>query len=112
MREGGLDAPTRHVIPWEDPDFFDRVKTEAEMRRIFDICHGCRRCFNLCDAFPRLFDLVDSSDTGELARFVGPLANWGSDRHNQLTRPVLEKIAQVDRSAALPKYHGRTFVAR
>ena len=37
MREGGLDAPTRHVIPWEDPDFFDRAKTEAEMRRIFDI---------------------------------------------------------------------------
>src|SRR5213075_2652538 len=66
MREGGLDAPTRHVIPWEDPDFFDRVKTEAEMRRIFDICHGCRRCFNLCDAFPRLFDIVDNSDTGEL----------------------------------------------
>ena len=66
MREGGLDAPTRHVIPWEDPDFFDRAKTEAEMRRIFDICHGCRRCFNLCDAFPRLFDLVDNSDTGEL----------------------------------------------
>ena len=66
MREGGLDAPTRHVIPWENPDFFDRAKTEAEMRRIFDICHGCRRCFNLCDAFPRLFDLVDNSDTGEL----------------------------------------------
>ena len=72
MREGGLDAPTRHVIPWEDPDFFDRTKTEAEMRRIFDICHGCRRCFNLCDAFPRLFDLVDNSDTGELVR-VGEL---------------------------------------
>src|SRR5215212_8503743 len=66
MREGGLDAPTRHIIPWEDPDFFDRAKTEAEMRRIFDICHGCRRCFNLCDAFPRLFDLIDNSDTGEL----------------------------------------------
>src|SRR3984893_7566665 len=66
MREGGLDAPTRHVIPWEDPDFFDRAKTEAEMRRIFDICHGCRRCFNLCDSFPRLFDLIDESKTGEL----------------------------------------------
>jgi glycerol-3-phosphate dehydrogenase subunit C len=25
---------------------------------------------------------------------------------------VLEKVAQVDRNAALPKYHGRTFVAR
>ena len=66
MREGGLDAPTRHVIPWEDPEFFDRVKTEAEMRRIFEICHGCRRCFNLCDAFPRLFDLIDNSTTGEV----------------------------------------------
>ena len=62
MREGSLDAPTRHVIAWQDPDFTDRAKTEAEMRRIFDICHGCRRCFNLCDAFPRLFDLIDNSD--------------------------------------------------
>ena len=66
MREGSLDAPTRHVIAWQDPDFTDREKTEAEMRRIFDICHGCRRCFNLCDAFPRLFDLIDNSATGEL----------------------------------------------
>src|SRR5229473_5147945 len=183
MREGGLEAPTRHVIPWEDPDFFDRGKAEAEMRRIFDICHGCRRCFNLCDAFPRLFDLIDNSATGEvdgvaardyrqvadactlcdmcfmtkcpyvpphefnldfphtmlryravehkegkvplarselgktdrngeLARLVAPLANWASDRHNQLTRAPLEKLAQVDRNAALPEYHGRTFVMR
>src|SRR5437763_7019663 len=66
MREGSLEAPTRHVLRWEDPDFTDRGKTEAEMRRIFDMCHGCRRCFNLCDAFPRLFDLIDNSDTGEL----------------------------------------------
>jgi len=66
MREGSLDAPTRHVIRWQDPDFTDRSKTEAEMRRIFDICHGCRRCFNLCDAFPRLFELIDNSPTGEL----------------------------------------------
>src|SRR3979490_3153799 len=66
MREGGLDAPTRHVIPWEDPDFFDRAKTEAELRRVFDICHGCRRCFNLCDSFPRLFDLIDTTPSEEL----------------------------------------------
>src|SRR5712691_8394134 len=38
-REGGLDAPTRHQIAWQDPDFADRGKTEAEMRRIFEICH-------------------------------------------------------------------------
>ena len=184
MREGSLEAPTRHAIAWQDPDFTDRAKTEAEMRRVFDICHGCRRCFNLCDAFPRLFDLIDNSATGELdgvaaadyqqvadactlcdmcfmtkcpyvpphefnvdfphlmLRYravehaegqraagaqassarptatassrgcVAPLANWGSDRHNRLTRPVLEKVADVDRNAALPKYHGRTFAMR
>jgi len=66
MREGSLEAPTRHVIAWDAPDFADRGKTEAEMRRVFDICHTCRRCFNLCDSFPRLFDLIDNSDTGEL----------------------------------------------
>jgi glycerol-3-phosphate dehydrogenase subunit C len=60
-REGSLDAPTRHPIAWQDPDFTDPQKLDAEMRRVFDVCHGCRRCFNLCDSFPRLFDLVDAS---------------------------------------------------
>src|SRR5690606_10987222 len=39
---------------------------DDELRRVFDICHGCRRCFNLCDSFPRLFDLIDASETEEL----------------------------------------------
>jgi glycerol-3-phosphate dehydrogenase subunit C len=64
--EGGLDAPFRHALAWRDPDFHDTGKVEAEMERIFDICHGCRRCFNLCDAFPRLFDLIDNGPTGEV----------------------------------------------
>jgi len=183
MREGSLEAPTRHAIAWDDPDFTDRAETEAEMHRIFDICHTCRRCFNLCDAFPRLFDLIDNSESGELdtvattdyqkvadactlcdmcfmtkcpyvpphefnvdfphtmlryravelregriplqqrelvktdrngrlAGAVAPLANWASDRGNSLTRPLLEKVAGIDRKAALPKYHGRTFAMR
>src|SRR5882757_5859319 len=183
MKEGSLEAPTRHAIAWQDPDFTDMAKIEAEMHRVFDICHGCRRCFNLCGSFPRLFDLIDNSSTGELdgvpvgeyrqvadactlcdmcfmtkcpyvpphefnldfphlmlryravelkegrvpwarnelgktdrngelAKFVAPLANWGSDRSNHLSRPLLEKVAGVDRNAALPKYHGRTFVAQ
>ena len=183
MREGSLEAPTRHRIAWEDPDFADREKTEAEMHRVFDICHTCRRCFNLCDAFPRLFDLIDNSESGELdtvapadyrevadactlcdmcfmtkcpyvpphefnvdfphlmlryraveqregriplrqrelvktdrngrlAGMVAPLANWASDRNNTLTRPLLEDAAGIDRNAALPKYHGPTFVMR
>ena len=183
MREGSLEAPTRHAIAWDDPAFADREKTEAEMRRVFDICHGCRRCFNLCDSFPRLFDLIDNSDTGELdgvpvkdyaqvaeactlcdmcfmtkcpyvpphefnvdfphlmlryravelkeakvpwarnelgrtdrngelAKHVAAVANWGGDRHNRLTRPALEKIAGIDRNAALPKYNSSTFAMR
>ena len=66
MKEGSLEAPTRHPIAWTDPDFYDEAKLDAEMHRVFDICHGCRRCFNLCDSFPRLFDLIDESATGEL----------------------------------------------
>ncbi len=66
MSEGGLEAPVRHPIAWQDPDFYNSEKLDAEMRRVFDVCHGCRRCFNLCDSFPRLFDLIDDSETGEL----------------------------------------------
>jgi glycerol-3-phosphate dehydrogenase subunit C len=183
MREGSLEAPTRHALAWQDPDFTDMAKIEAEMHRVFDICHGCRRCFNLCDSFPRLFDLADNSPTGELdavtpdqykpvvdactlcdmcfmtkcpyvpphefnldfphlmlryraaelkagkvgrmaqelvktdrngvaAAAVAPIANWASDTKNHLTRPLLEKAAGIDRAAALPKYHGRTFAMR
>jgi glycerol-3-phosphate dehydrogenase subunit C len=66
MREGSLESPVRHTIPWRDGDFYDEQKLDAELRRVFDICHGCRRCFNLCDSFPRLFDVIDASPTGEL----------------------------------------------
>ncbi len=183
MREGSLEAPTRHTLPWQDPEFYDRAKIDAEMHRVFDICHGCRRCFNLCDSFPRLFDLVDNSATGELdavdkkdyakvveactlcdmcfmtkcpyvpphafnvdfphlmlryraadfregkaswsqrqlvetdrngklAGSVAPLANWATRTENKLTRPVMEKVAHIDRRADLPKFYGRTFAMR
>jgi glycerol-3-phosphate dehydrogenase subunit C len=183
MREGSLEAPVRHPIPWGEPDFYDEEKLEAELRRVFDICHGCRRCFNLCDSFPRLFEVIDESATGELdsvagrdfkpvadactlcdmcfmtkcpyvpphefaidfphlmlryravefrqgavglaerqvsetdrngrlAGKVAPLANWASDTKNRLTRPLMERAAGIDRRAALPKFHGKTFAMR
>jgi glycerol-3-phosphate dehydrogenase subunit C len=182
MREGSLEAPTRHKIDWQNPDFYDRAKLDAEMHRIFDICHGCRRCFNLCDSFPRLFDFIDASPTevagvdvkdyakvveactlcdmcfmtkcpyvpphewavdfphlmlryraadfrdakpawserqlseadrnGKLAGAVAPLANWSTKTTNGLTRPLMEALAGIDRRAALPKFHGRTFTMR
>jgi glycerol-3-phosphate dehydrogenase subunit C len=180
MSEGSLGAPIRHTIAWQDEDFTDPQKLDAEMRRVFDICHGCRRCFNLCDSFPRLFDLIDATPgeelgevpskdfksvvdactlcdmcfmtkcpyvpphefdldfphlmlryrvaefkdgehhgirkelaktdrNGKLAKLVPALANWGSDRANTMTRPILEKIANIHKDADLPKYHGKTF---
>jgi glycerol-3-phosphate dehydrogenase subunit C len=66
MREGSLEAPKRHPIAWQEPDFYDADKLDAELRRVFDICHTCRRCFSLCESFPRLFDLIDAAKTGEL----------------------------------------------
>src|SRR5918992_3002829 len=66
MREGSLEAPTRHPLAWKEAGFWDQEKAEKELERIFDICHGCRRCVSLCTTFPTLFDLVDSSATLEL----------------------------------------------
>ncbi len=66
MSEGGLQAPVRHPLDWRNPDFTDPRKIDEELRRVFDICHGCRRCFNLCDSFPKLLDLIDESVSGEL----------------------------------------------
>ncbi|MEO5699678.1 MAG: heterodisulfide reductase-related iron-sulfur binding cluster [Casimicrobiaceae bacterium] len=66
VREGSLDAPTRHPLQWQNPEFYDDDAFYAEAQRIFDICHGCRRCVSLCNAFPTLFDLVDASPTLEI----------------------------------------------
>ncbi len=181
--EGSLEAPVRHPIDWNNPDFYDAEKLDSELRRVFDICHGCRRCFNLCDSFPRLFDLIDESETGELdtvqsadfkpvvdactlcdmcymtkcpyvpphefnldfphlmlryraveyrdgkiplvarqlsetdrngrlAALAAPVVNWASGCGNALTRPVMQGVLGIDRNAALPKFHGKSFTAR
>ena len=60
-KEGSTEAPIRHPVNFNHPDFLDPKKLDDEMRRVFDICHGCRRCFNLCDSFPKLFDMIDES---------------------------------------------------
>jgi len=66
MREGSLEAPTRHPLDWKSEDFWSPAALERELERVFDICHGCRRCVSLCQAFPQLFDLVDNSPTMEV----------------------------------------------
>ncbi|MBY6105919.1 Fe-S oxidoreductase [Ferrimonas balearica] len=65
-KEGSLEAPTRHPIDWQNPDYYDHDKLMGELERVYDVCHGCRRCVSLCQSFPTLFDLVDESDTMEV----------------------------------------------
>ena len=66
IREGSLQAPSRHPLDWRKPEFTDGAALEKELERVFDICHGCRRCFSLCNSFPTLFDAIDASETLEL----------------------------------------------
>ncbi len=66
VREGSLEAPTRHPLDWKSADFYDAAKLDKELERVYEICHGCRRCVNLCTAFPTLFDLIDASSTLEI----------------------------------------------
>ena len=61
-KEGSLSAPTRDLVDWKDKNYLNEEALDAEMRRQFEVCHGCRRCFNLCDSFPSLFDLIDESE--------------------------------------------------
>jgi Fe-S oxidoreductase len=65
-REGSLEAPTRHPLGQNEPDFYNESAIFDELERVFDICHGCRRCVSLCNSFPTLFDLVDESSTMEV----------------------------------------------
>ncbi|WP_173977534.1 heterodisulfide reductase-related iron-sulfur binding cluster [Magnetospirillum sp. LM-5] len=89
MREGSLEAPVRHPYAWKDPDFTDPAALDAEMRRQFEICHGCRRCFNLCDSFPRLFDLIDAAGDAELPTYASGTF-LGRARK---TKPVVNTLA-------------------
>ncbi len=66
MKEGSLEAPTRHPLAFKEVDFYNEDALNDECERIFDICHGCRRCINLCQSFPTLFDLIDTADSMEI----------------------------------------------
>ena len=65
-KEGSTQAPTRHPLDFNSKDFLNEKKLDQEMRRIFDVCHGCRRCFNLCDSFPQLFEMIDASENEDV----------------------------------------------
>jgi glycerol-3-phosphate dehydrogenase subunit C len=52
----------KRPILFKDDGFYNLDDVKKELKRIFNICHGCRRCFNLCALFPKLFDILDQPD--------------------------------------------------
>jgi glycerol-3-phosphate dehydrogenase subunit C len=56
--------------------------------------------------------LAKTDRNGKLAGLVAPLANWGGKRGNALTRPILQKHADLHYDAELPKFYARSFVGR
>jgi len=52
------------------PEFWEPGKVDGELRRVFDICNGCRRCITLCPSFKDLFRSLDTDavdgDAGKL----------------------------------------------
>src|SRR5439155_12911172 len=64
------DPPARLDASWiafmavgtldlNSPEFWDRSAVDTELRRVYDICGGCRRCLALCPSFKVLFDRLD-----------------------------------------------------
>jgi Fe-S oxidoreductase len=50
--------------------FWDASQLDVELKRVADICNGCRRCYNLCPSFNDLFGRLDTGsvdgDAGKL----------------------------------------------
>jgi glycerol-3-phosphate dehydrogenase subunit C len=62
-----LPSPGMSYDPGEEK-YWDEAGLEAEVRRAFEICHGCRMCFKYCDSFPTLFSLIDEQHGGDVRR--------------------------------------------
>jgi len=54
----------------EDVRYWQPEALAKEIRRTFEICHGCRMCFKYCDAFPSLFALLDHKKDGHVDRLT------------------------------------------
>lgn len=56
----------------ESQSFWDESKVAGELKRVFDICNGCRRCYNLCPSFNDLFTRLDGESVdGDAERLGG-----------------------------------------
>jgi glycerol-3-phosphate dehydrogenase subunit C len=47
------------TLDTKSAEFWDLGAVDKELRRVYDICGGCRRCLPLCPSFKVLFDRMD-----------------------------------------------------
>jgi len=52
--------------------FWELPKVEQELRRVYDICNGCRRCITLCPSFKDLFVSLDTEEVDGDAEKLAP----------------------------------------
>ncbi|HEV8307410.1 MAG TPA: heterodisulfide reductase-related iron-sulfur binding cluster [Methylomirabilota bacterium] len=54
------------------PEFWSRPALDTELRRVFDVCNGCRRCLPLCPSFKDLMASLDREEVdGDAERLPG-----------------------------------------
>jgi Fe-S oxidoreductase len=54
--------------------FWAPGKVEQELRRVYDVCNGCRRCITLCPSFKDLFRSLDTDEVDGEAEKLEPRA--------------------------------------
>jgi glycerol-3-phosphate dehydrogenase subunit C len=59
MAKIDLVPSARPAFTPEDARYWDARDLEAEMQRVFEICHNCRMCVGYCGTFPDVFTRVD-----------------------------------------------------
>jgi Fe-S oxidoreductase len=53
-------------------EFWDPARLDVELRRVYDICAGCRRCVGLCPSFKVMFERIDADPVDGDVEKLGP----------------------------------------
>jgi glycerol-3-phosphate dehydrogenase subunit C len=53
-----------------DPDYFDSAAVEKELRRVTELCDGCRRCHRLCPSFDYMLDQAVDANEGDHSKIT------------------------------------------
>lgn len=59
-------------MPYElkDPAYFDVAAVDAELRRVTELCDGCRRCYRLCTSFDYMLDVAVDRNDGDHSKIT------------------------------------------